>query len=132
MFEFLMATGKFGAIGMCLVFVVVFYLAKPGEEISFWGVKFHKKHTTKKKKTKKLPKELPDDWNNVLRAFLTLDDNHVRLSQLFAQLNRINGASDIEARKICSEMQQYGLVKFQINYISLTEKALPLATSLDK
>ena len=42
MVEFLSATGIAGVIAVTSIFVIVFLLAEPGEEISFWGVKFRK------------------------------------------------------------------------------------------
>jgi hypothetical protein len=131
MFEFLVATGKVGVIGIGIVFIVVFLLAEPGKEISFWGIKFHKKY----RKIfpmywRRIPRNLPENWKFVLLAFAKLDDHHVNESALFEETRQLGGLSELETRSVCAEMKKYGLVKHSANYISLQEKALPLANKL--
>jgi len=132
MFEFLISTGKVGVIGIFAVFVVVFLLAEPGKEISFWGIKFHKKYRIRNTMNwRRIPKNMPHEWQIVLRAFANLDEHHIHESRLYEETKRLNDYSELKTRDICSEMKKYGLVKHIANYISLTERALPLVNNLD-
>jgi len=130
MFDFLTATGIFGAIGLSAVFIVVFLLAKPGEEISFWGIKFHKKYKQRQKKGKRIPKTIPNNWFVVFEAFSRLDNHNISLSSLYSEIRKNDYLSDIEARNICMEMQEYGLVRIHSHSIYLCEKALSLVVSV--
>lgn len=101
MFEFLIATGLIGVIGVCVVFVVVFLLAAPGKEISFWGIKFHKKYRNRNTiYLRRIPKSLPSEWKIILRAFESLDKHHIMESVLFKETMRINKISELKTRDI--------------------------------
>ena len=131
MFEFLIATGKFGALGICAVFVVVFVLAEAGKEISFWGIKFHKKYRFNKSfNWRRVPKKLPEEWKMVLLAFADLDENYIHEKKLFEQTKKLAGYSELKTRSICAEMEKYRLIQHLQSYVSLQEKALPLANHI--
>lgn len=133
MFEFLIATGLAGVIGLFSVFLVVFLLAKPGKEISFWGIKFHKKDRRRGPFCqKRIPKPLPTEWQIVLRAFVNLDKHHIHEADLYRETKKLESISELKTRDICSTMKQYGLINHVVNYVSLTERALPLLQTIDK
>jgi hypothetical protein len=133
MFEFLIATGKVGVIGISAVFFVVFLLAEPGKEISFWGIKFHKKYRIRNTMNwRRVPKRLPLEWQIVLRAFANLDEQYIHESRLYEETKRLNNFTELKTRDICSEMKKYGLIKYSGNYVVLTEKVLPLVNNLDE
>ena len=126
MLEFILATGKYGVIGLAIVFVVVFILAEPGKEISFWGIKFHKKLPDYKNKFKKVPKKIPSNWKIILQAFQNSDKHVVHESVFFNEVLRIEGLSEMRCRELVSEMKPFGLVKLSGNYLYLNERAFPL------
>ena len=133
MFDFIIATGIFGALGICAVFVVVFILAEPGKEISFWGIKFHKKYRNRNiLNWRRVPKHLPAEWLIVLRAFANLDEHYLHESKLYEETNRLHDFTELKTRGICSEMSKYDLVRHFGGYVSVTDKALPLVNDLDK
>jgi hypothetical protein len=132
-FEFLAVTGKAGAIGISLVFVVVFILAEPGKEISFWGIKFHKRYRLFKRiKWRRLPKPLPQDWIIVLRAFANFDEHHLHQDKLFFEADRLGKLSVLKTRQTFAEMEKHGLLEHMMNYVSLKEGALKLANEIKK
>ncbi|MFT7223190.1 MAG: hypothetical protein ACI82Z_000723 [Cellvibrionaceae bacterium] len=117
MFEFLIATGKFGVIGITLVF----YLAKPGSEISFWGIKFYKK--AKSSKAKKIPRNIPSEWNHVFQVFIEKDDELISPSLLFKELAKNNKYSRIKAQGICIAMAECDLIDiFDLDFYSLKDE----------
>jgi hypothetical protein len=133
MFDFLIATGQVGIFGICIVFIVVFLLAQPGKEITFWGIKFHKKYRISKTiNWKRIPKPLPIEWQIVLRAFANLDKHHIHESELFNETKQLNDMSELKTRDTCCEMKKYGLINHVSNYVYITDRAIPLANNLDE
>ena len=127
MFEFLLATGTAGVLGIALVFVVVFILAEPGKEISFWGVKFHKRYRLFRPfKWRRMPKPLPQDWIVVLRAFANFDDHHLHQDKIFFETDRLANFSVLKTREVLAEMEKYDLLEHVANYVSLKRGALKL------
>lgn len=133
MFEFLLATGKAGVIGISLVFVVVFFLAQPGKEISFWGIKFHKRYRLFRPiKWRRLPKPLPKDWIVVLHAFANFDDHHLHQDKVFFETDRLANFSVLKTREVFAEMAKYGLLEHLMSYVSIKDDALRLVNEIKK
>lgn len=133
MFDFLIHTGITGIVGVFVVFCVVFFLAESGKEISFWGIKFHKKYKVSSpvKRWRKLPKQLPGDWVVVLRAFVTFDKTFVQESRLHEEAYDLAEFSAIKTKSVCAEMESYGLIRITGNHVALLDKALPLANKVE-
>lgn len=133
MFDFIITTGTFGVLGICAVFVVVFILAEPGKEISFWGIKFHKKYSKRKiLNWRRMPKHLPREWIIVLRAFADLDHHHINESNLYEVTKQSHDFTELKTRGVCSEMSKYNLIHHFGGYVSVTDRALPLINNLDE
>jgi hypothetical protein len=131
MFEFLIATGLVGVLGVCAVFLVVFILAEPGKEISFWGIRFCKRYRLFSPIVwRRTPKILPDNWVAILQAFIALDQHHVRDERIFSEALRVKGLSELRVREVCADMEKYGLVVHRLNYIHLTKRGLVLVNKL--
>jgi hypothetical protein len=132
MFDFLKVTGIAGAIGICIVFVVVFLIAEPGKEISFWGIKFQKRYKgISLRHLKRLPKVLPEGWVIILQAYKNYDDHHIHEDKLFHETQRLAEYSELHTRELCSEMASYSLVRQVGNYVALENRALPLIKSIE-
>jgi hypothetical protein len=132
MFELII---KFGLVSVCIVagvsFLLIYFLAEPHKEITFWGIKFHKKWMPKKKiYWKRVPKNIPKEWESVLLVFKKEDTPRINETHLFQDLLVLSNISELKVREICIDMEKCGLLEYSYNSYILKERAFKLINRL--
>jgi hypothetical protein len=127
---------KFGLVSVAtvtiIVFLVVYYLAEPRKEISFWGIRFHKKWMPKVKFSwRKVPKVIPMDWQQIFIVFKISDSYKLHETDLFERANIQSRFTELRVREICVEMEKYGLVEHSFNYYILQDRAYKLVNKVN-
>jgi len=99
-----------------LGFLLVFLLAAPGKEISYFGIKFEKKIKPAKKPKPPKPSsyKFTGEWKVVLSAFVALDDDEIH------EWNIIDWAvtqkmSRLATKRCLGEMWDAGLISTSFN-----------------
>lgn len=127
---------KFGVLATAIVVLVVFFaiyfLAEPNSEISFWGLKFKKRWSPRRKLNWRwVPRKIPEDWKVILRAFESYDSTRLAESNVFDATSSLAKFSQIKTRQVCAEMEKYGLIERGMGNYLLNDKALPILNGLD-
>jgi predicted transcriptional regulator len=135
-YDFLFALGKYGiaVIAICavLVFFCVFLLAQPGGEISFLGIKFHKRRTPWNfSAIFRLPRlRTPESWMQVLQAFAEYDEDSLRQEDIFTAM-AASGLSKNQIKSVFDEMHNAGLLEPPHSHVHLTEKGRKQISMID-
>ncbi len=132
MFELII---KVGLQTVCLIaslaFLLIYFLAEPHKEITFWGIKFHKKWMPEKKfYWKRVPKKLPNEWESILLVFKNEDSPKINERHLFQSLLALSNISELKVREICSDMEKCGLIEYSFNNYELQERAFKIINRL--
>jgi hypothetical protein len=119
-----------GGTAIIVMFLVVYYLAESNKEISFWGIKFHKKWTPKRKFSwRRLPKVMPPEWQTILLFFKIYDAHKLNEDDLYERAISA-GITELKVREICVDMEKFGLVEYSFNCYVLQKGAYKLVNSL--
>lgn len=127
---------KFGFLAtaavVLVVFFAVYFLAEPHSEISFWGLKFKKRWSPRRKLNWRwVPRKIPDEWKVILKAFEIYDSTLLAESNLFDVTSSLAEFSQIKTRQVCVEMEKYGLIERGMGNYLLKDRALPILNGLD-
>jgi hypothetical protein len=123
MFDFILATGISGIAGVVVIFFVVFLLAEPEEEISFWGIKFRKRRIAfPLYKFRRYPESPPEDWFVVYEIFRSQDRSYLTIASFYHTARNVS--KELKIRVAVDQMKKFGLIRESINYIALTEAGL--------
>lgn len=123
MFEFIINFGFIGLIGIIILFITVLILAKPNKEISFFGIKFHKKEISIPfYLLRKYPKSIPESWITIFTIFQEHDEQYIN-KDIFYNHAKIENKG-LQIRHTIEEMKKYGLIQDNWNNISLTKRGL--------
>lgn len=134
MIDILRATGLLG-IGLILgLFVAVFFVAAPGKEISFWGIRYHKKWAPpwNWRKWKRIPKKLHPDCESVLLAFSVYDSDRISTEDLYRVASDMSKLSRIEAREALIKLEKIGIVTCSMGECRVLEKGVPLVAKMQR
>lgn len=132
--EIVRATGIFG-IGLLVgLFLAIFYVASPGKEISFWGIRFHKRRKSpwKWRKWRPIPKKLPPECESVLRVFSLLDSYHISKEDLYKVALDISQISRVQARDAVIKLERIGLLESYGGYCQVLEKGIPKVAQMQR
>ncbi|RVT47275.1 hypothetical protein EMM73_05065 [Rheinheimera sediminis] len=121
-----------GGTAVIVMFLVVYCLAESNKEISFWGIKFHKKWTPKRKFSwRRLPKVIPPEWQAILLVFKTSDAHRLNERDLYERAHISSGLTELKVREVCVDMEKYGLVEYSFNCYFLQKRSYKLVNSLN-
>ena len=132
--EIVRATGIFG-IGLLVgLFLAIFFLASPGKEISFWGIRFHKRRKSpwKWRKWRPIPKKLHPDCEAVLKVFSLLDSYHISDGDLYKLALDMSQMSRVQARDAVIKLERIGILECYGGYCRVLEKGIPIVARMQR
>src|SRR5690554_4972598 len=93
MAELIKHFGALAVFSILVIFLIIFILAEPKSEISFWGIKFKKPWGRKINlyKFRPLPKQIPSNWNKVVQVFVNYDSSRISESIVNEDLGATHG-----------------------------------------
>lgn len=99
------------AIVILAIFGLIFWLAEPGKEVTFFWIKIPKKRKPPKRKVlKPIPSSIPENWLPVLHAFAINDNDRMLIEVLAGVLKEVDGIPAVSTYKVLYEMEGCGLL----------------------
>lgn len=126
MVDLIIHYGALPVLIILVIFTIVFILAEPQSDISFWGIKFKKKWGRKINfyEFRPLPKRIPSNWKKVCQVFVDCDSSRISESIVNENLGAMHGLTALTVKQTCVEMKKHGLLEFGMGNYILTERAL--------
>jgi DNA-binding IclR family transcriptional regulator len=79
---------------------------------------------------KRVPKNIPKEWESVLLVFKKEDTPRINETHLFQDLLVLSNISELKVREICIDMEKCGLLEYSYNSYILKERAFKLINRL--
>jgi hypothetical protein len=134
MYEIILQLGIFTVLLITFVsFLIVYFLAETGKEVSFWGVKFYKKFRPARKigTFRPILGKFPNDWKAILEIFRKSDSPIIHEKELFEKVKLSNSFTELKVRQICIDMEKFALLEYSFNYYRLQERALKYVNNVE-
>ena len=76
------------------------------------------------------PSPLPHEWNVLLEVLAHLDNDFIPENKVFEMSKKRGGLTEIQSRKVLTEMSEHGLLRWSGNYINIEDRSFPLIAKI--